>query len=165
MSPTATSAPRRQLEFFRCDGNGERALPVFLLACAMTICCLLPRTAEPDFAVALAQIKGGKLKGLGVTSLTRTPLAPGIPAISEALPGFETVLWFGLVAPAGTPREVVIKLYSAGLEGLAKPEVKARFDSLGLTIAPLSPEEFSRYITSEISKWTREAKEAGIQPE
>src|SRR6266446_2932198 len=118
-----------------------------------------------DFAVALSQIGGGKLKGLGVTSLTRTPLAPDIPAISEALPGFETVLWFGLVAPAGTPREVVIKLYSAGLKGLAKPEVKARFDSLGLTIAPLSPEEFSRYIRSEIFKWTKEAKEAGIQPE
>ncbi len=118
-----------------------------------------------DFAVALAQMKGGKLKGLGVTSSTRTPLAPEIPAISETLPGFETVLWFGLVAPAGTAREIVIKLYNAALQGLSKPEVKARFDGLGLTIAPLSPDEFSRYIKSEISKWTKEAKEAGIQPE
>src|SRR3989442_1517799 len=57
-----------------------------------------------DFAVGLAQIKGGKMKSLGVTSLARTPLAPDIPAIAEELPGFETVLWYGLVAAAGTPR-------------------------------------------------------------
>src|SRR5437667_3025600 len=57
-----------------------------------------------DFAVGLAQIKGGKLKALGVTSAQRTPLAPGIPAIGEEIPGYEVVLWYGLVAPAGTPR-------------------------------------------------------------
>ncbi|HTF16211.1 MAG TPA: tripartite tricarboxylate transporter substrate binding protein, partial [Burkholderiales bacterium] len=66
-----------------------------------------------DFAVGLAQIKGGKMKSLGVTSLARTPLAPDIPAIAEELPGFETILWYGLVAPAGTPRNVVNRLHDA----------------------------------------------------
>src|SRR5437764_462763 len=58
-----------------------------------------------DFAVALGQIRGGKLRGLGVTSAARTPLAPEIPAIGEEIPGYEVVLWYGLVAPAGPPRE------------------------------------------------------------
>src|SRR5206468_3794649 len=64
-----------------------------------------------DFAIGLGQIKGGKLRGLGVTSAQRTPLAPDIPAIAEEIPGYEVVLWYGLVAPAGTPREAIQKIY------------------------------------------------------
>src|SRR5207249_4598867 len=66
-----------------------------------------------DFAVGLAQIKGGKLKALGVTSAQRTPLAPDIPAIGEEIPGYEVVLWYGLVAPAGTPRAAIGRIYDA----------------------------------------------------
>ncbi len=118
-----------------------------------------------DFAVGLAQIKGGKMKSLGVTSLARTPLAPDIPAIAEELPGFETILWYGLVAPAGTPRNVVNRLHRAVNESITKPDIKTRLGIMGLDVAPMSPDQFADYIKSEIAKWSREAKEAGIQPE
>jgi tripartite-type tricarboxylate transporter receptor subunit TctC len=118
-----------------------------------------------DLAVGLAQMKGGKLKGLGVTSAQRTPLAPEIPAIAETLPGFETTLWYGLMAPAGTPREVVDKLYDATAKVMSKADIKARFGAMGLDVSLLAPDPFADYIKREIAKWTREAKEANIQPE
>ena len=118
-----------------------------------------------DFAVGLAQIKGGRMKSLGVTSLVRTPLAPDIPAIAEELPGFETILWYGLVAPAGTPRNVVNRLHDAVNRSITQPEIKTRLGIMGLDVAPMSPDQFAEYIKSEIAKWSREAKEAGIQPE
>ncbi len=118
-----------------------------------------------DFAVSMPQIRGGKMKGLGVTSPARTPLAPEIPAIAETFPGFETRIWYGLVAPAGTPAAAVTKLHDVVAASLAKPEVKARLGSLGLEAAPMTPEEFGEFIKREIAKWTREVREAGIQPE
>ncbi len=118
-----------------------------------------------DFAVGLAQIKGGKMKSLGVTSLARTPLAPDIPAIAEELPGFETVLWYGLVGPAGTPRNVVNRLHDAANRSITKPDIKTRLGIMGLDVAPMNPDQFADYIKSEIAKWSREAKEAGIKPE
>ena len=118
-----------------------------------------------DFAVGLAQIKGGKMKSLGVTSLKRTPLAPDVPAIAEELPGFETILWFGLVAPAGTPRDIVTKLHDTVAANLAKPEVKSRLGNMGLEASPLTPEQFAEFIKSEIAKWAREARAAGIEPQ
>jgi len=118
-----------------------------------------------DFAVALAQIKGGKLRGLGVTSAVRTPLAPEIPAIAEEIPGYEVVLWYGLVAPAGTPRASVERIYESAAGAMAKPEFKARFAALGVDPAPLGPGEFGDYIRREIDKWSRDIKQAGIEPE
>src|SRR5437868_992545 len=75
-----------------------------------------------DFAVSMPQIRGGKMKGLGVTSPQRTPLAPELPAIAETFPGFETRIWYGLVAPANTPKAVVAKVYDVVTASLAKPE-------------------------------------------
>ena len=118
-----------------------------------------------DLAVGFAQIKGGKLKGLGVTSAQRAPLAPDIPAIAETLPGYETTLWYGIMAPAGTPRDIVDKLNNAIAAAMNKPDIKARFGAMGLDVALLAPEPFADYIKREIAKWTREAKEANIQPE
>jgi tripartite-type tricarboxylate transporter receptor subunit TctC len=105
------------------------------------------------------------MKSLGVTSLARTPLAPDIPAIAEELPGFETILWYGLVAPAGTPRHVVDRLHDAVSRSITKPDVKTRLGIMGFDVAPMNPDQFADYIKSEIAKWSREAKEAGIQPE
>jgi tripartite-type tricarboxylate transporter receptor subunit TctC len=118
-----------------------------------------------DFAIGLAQIKGGKMKSLGVTSLTRTPLALDIPAIAEELPGFETVLWYGLVAPAKTPAEIVNALHEAAGKAIAKPEVKSRLEAMGLDVAPMNPGRFADYIKTEVAKWMKEAKEAGIEAE
>ena len=118
-----------------------------------------------DLANALAQIKGGKLRGLAVTSRKRSPLAPDVPAIAEELPGYELIAWFALVAPADTPAPVVTRLHDVTVKSLAKPEVKARFDSLGTDVAPMNPQELGGFIRSEIEKWAKMAKTAGIQPE
>ena len=118
-----------------------------------------------DFAVSMPQIQGGKMKGLGVTSPTRTPLAPDLPAIAEMFPGYETRIWYGLVAPAGTPRAVVMKLHDVVSASLIRPEVKARLAGLGLEPAPMAPEEFAEFIKKEIVKWTKEVREAGIEPQ
>ncbi len=118
-----------------------------------------------DFAVGLAQFKGGKLKALGVTSARRTPLAPEIPAIAEEIPGYEIVLWYGLVAPAGTPREAVDRIHGAVTAVMERTDFKSRFATWGVDPAPMGPEQFGDYIRSEIVKWSRDIRQAGIQPE
>jgi tripartite-type tricarboxylate transporter receptor subunit TctC len=118
-----------------------------------------------DLANALTQMKGGKLRGIAVTSAKRSPLAADVPAISEELPGYELIAWFALVAPAGTPAPVIERLHDVTARSLARPEVKARFDALGTDVAPMNPEQLAGFIRSEITKFARLAKEAGIQPE
>ncbi len=118
-----------------------------------------------DFAVAMPQIRGGKMKGLAVTSPQRTPLAPELPAIAETFPGYQTRIWYGLVAPAHTPEPVVAKLHAVVSASLAKPDVKAKLAGLGLEPAPLAPAEFGAFIREEIAKWTREIRDAGIEPQ
>ena len=118
-----------------------------------------------DLGNALAQAKGGKLRGLAVTSRKRTPLAPDLPAIAEELPGYELIAWFALMAPAGTPKEIVSSLHGLTAKALAKPDVVAKFATLGTDIAPMDPVQLEAFIKSEIGKWARMAKEAGIQPQ
>jgi len=118
-----------------------------------------------DLGNALAQAKGGKLRGLGVSSAQRTPLASDQPAIAEALPGYELIAWFALVAPAKTPRDVVQKIHSASLEALKKSEVKEKFATIGVDVAPMGPAELGQFIQSEIAHWAKLVKLANIQPE
>jgi tripartite-type tricarboxylate transporter receptor subunit TctC len=118
-----------------------------------------------DLANALAQQKGGKLRGLAVTSEKRSPLAPDVPAIAEELKGYELIAWFALMAPAGTPKDVVQKLYDTTAKALAKPETRDRFANLGTDVGVMSPEQLAGFIRSEIAKWSKMAKEAGIQPQ
>jgi tripartite-type tricarboxylate transporter receptor subunit TctC len=118
-----------------------------------------------DLGNALAQAKGGKLRGLAVTSKTRTPLAPDMPAIAEALPGYELIAWFALMAPAKTPQEIVQKLHDAAVRSLAKADVKERYAGIGIDPAPMNPSELGKFIQSEIAHWAKLARLAGIQPE
>jgi tripartite-type tricarboxylate transporter receptor subunit TctC len=118
-----------------------------------------------DFPVALPQIKGGKLKGIGVTSLQRSSLAPDLAPIADTLPGFETILWWGLVAPAGTPREIVDTLYQAAAKFMAKPETASALAKLGIEGRALGPDDFAAYIKTEIVKWAHDAQQAGLKPE
>jgi len=115
-----------------------------------------------DLGNALAQSKGGKLRGLAVTSAKRTALAPDTPAIAEELKGYELIAWFGLVAPAKTPGDIVQKLHDATVKGLAKPDVKEKFAAIGTDVAPLKPSEFGKFIQSEIAHWAKRVKHAGI---
>jgi tripartite-type tricarboxylate transporter receptor subunit TctC len=118
-----------------------------------------------DLGNALGQAKGGKLRGLAVTSARRTPLAQEVPALAEELKGYELIAWFGLVAPAKTPAEIVQKLHDATVKGLAKPDVREKFASIGTDVAPLDPSQFSKFIQSEIEHWRKLVKLANIQPE
>jgi tripartite-type tricarboxylate transporter receptor subunit TctC len=118
-----------------------------------------------DLANALAQAKGGKLRGLAVTSGKRTALAPELPAIAEELPGYEIIAWFGLVAPARLPEPIVQRLHDANMKGLAKPDVKGKFASIGADIAPQDPAQFRKFIEAEVAHWAKLVKLAGIQPE
>jgi tripartite-type tricarboxylate transporter receptor subunit TctC len=118
-----------------------------------------------DLANGLAQQKGGKLRGLAVTSAKRSALAPELPAIAEELPGYELIAWFALVAPAGTPPAVVARLHERTATALAKPDVAARFANLGTDVAPMNPRELGSFIQSEIAMWARMSKAAGIEPQ
>ncbi|HXM80970.1 MAG TPA: tripartite tricarboxylate transporter substrate-binding protein [Burkholderiales bacterium] len=118
-----------------------------------------------DLANALAQAKGGKLRGLAVTSAKRTSLAPDQPAIAEELPGYEIIAWFGLVAPAKLPEPIVRRLHEINMKALARADVREKFAAIGTDVAPLDPAQFRRFIEAEVANWARLVKLAGIQPE
>lgn len=119
----------------------------------------------PNVLTALPQIKGGKLRGLGVTSAKRATGLPDIPAIAETLPGYEAIQWYGLLAPAGTPREIVNKVQAETARILVLPEVKARLAADGADAVGNRPEEFAAYIRTEIAKWGKVVKAGGIKLE
>lgn len=118
-----------------------------------------------DFAAGFAQVKAGKLKGIGVTSPARSALAPELPALSEEMPGFDVTTWIGLVVPAATPRANIQRLAEAAQQGAGKAEIKTRFAAMGLEVALQNPQEFAAFIDSETAKWARQVKAAGIEPE
>ena len=118
-----------------------------------------------DLGNAMAQARGGNLRALAVTSASRNPLAPEWPAVAETLPGFDLTSWFGIVGPAGIPRDVVDKLNAAITQALKQPEVKANLATLGTTPMPLAPEQLKAFIVTEIAKWIRLARDANLQPE
>ncbi|KJC47772.1 hypothetical protein UP09_09200 [Bradyrhizobium sp. LTSP885] len=118
-----------------------------------------------DFSVAIPQIQGGTLRGIGVTSATRNELLPNLPALSEALPGFEATIWYGLFAPAGTPEPIVNKIYAECAKYLSMPKTRATFADVGVIVAPLAPAEFGAFVKSEVMRWSAEVKAAGIEPQ
>jgi len=115
---------------------------------------------------ALPHVRSGRLRAYGVTSATRSSGAPEIPAIAESVPGYEAVQWFGLAAPAGTPREIVTRLHAAVVQALTDPVLSKRFVTDGADPRPSkSPEEFAAFMRSEHRKWGQVVKSAGIKPE
>jgi len=114
----------------------------------------------------MPQIRAGRLRPLGITSLKRSAAAPDIPTVAEAgLPGFESLQWYGAVVPAQTPREIVARLHTEFTRVLAMPDVRERFVSDGTDPVGDTPEHFGAYIKSELVKWANVAKAAGIRPE
>ena len=118
-----------------------------------------------DLSNALPQMKGGKLKGYAVTSAKRTPLAPEVPAVAEELKGYELIAWFALMAPAGTPKDVVQLVSDSISRSIQKPEIKEKFANIGTDVAPMNPAELGAFIKSEIAHWANLVKLANIQPE
>jgi tripartite-type tricarboxylate transporter receptor subunit TctC len=114
----------------------------------------------------LPQIQAGRLKALGIGSSRRIPALPDVPTISEAgVPGYEATNWWGIAAPAGTPRSVIERLHKELTVILARPETKKRFETEGGDTQQMSPDEFGRFIAAETAKWARVVKDAGIHAE
>jgi tripartite-type tricarboxylate transporter receptor subunit TctC len=116
--------------------------------------------AFADFSLAIPQMQGGTLRGIGVTSPVRNELTPGLPPLAEAMPGFEATIWYGLLAPAGTPEPIVQKLYAASEKFLSLPATHDKLASVGVIVAPMPPDEFGAFIRSEIVRWTAISKVA-----
>jgi tripartite-type tricarboxylate transporter receptor subunit TctC len=115
---------------------------------------------------AAPHVKSGKLRGIGVTGAQRSQTVPEIPTVSETgLPGYEAALWYGINAPRGTPKQVVSLLHGEVVKALADANVKKRLSAADLRPVGSAPQEYDAYIRSEIAKWTRVIKAAGIKPE
>ena len=112
-------------------------------------------------------IKAGKLRALAVTSAQRTSAMPELPTVAEAggLKGYDISTWWGLLAPAGTPREAVDRVSQSVAKIVAMPDIKERFTALGLDATANTPEQFSAFLKSEIEKFAKLAKLAGVKPE
>ena len=120
----------------------------------------------PSVPTAMPYVKVGRLRGIGVTTLKRVEVLPDVPSIAEAgLPGYEATQWFGLLAPAGTPRPIIDRLYQESSRALRSADMKERMTAEGLEVVGGTPEEFASYIRSETEKWTQVIKAAGIKPQ
>ena len=117
-----------------------------------------------NMPVSLPHVKAGKLRALAVTSMKRSPALPDVPTMDEeGLKGFDATSWFGLLAPAGTPKDIVAKLNAASVKALATPEMRERLAAQGADPVGNSPEQFAAFIKSEIDKWAKIVKASGAR--
>ena len=123
-------------------------------------------SAFPTMPTVIQYVKDGRVRALGVTTLKRVQAMPNVPSIAEAgLPGYESTQWFGILAPAGTPRAIIDRLNQELKRVLSLPEIKDRLASEGTEVVASSPEDFAKHIKSETEKWAKVIKAAGIKPE
>lgn len=112
---------------------------------------------------SIAFIRSGKLRALAVTTSTRVPALPGVPALSEYLPGYEAASWQGLVAPKGTPGEIITTVNETVNAGLADASLKAQLANLGAVTMPMTPAEFGTFIANDVAKWAKVIQFANIK--
>ena len=119
-----------------------------------------------NMITAIAQVRPGRLHAYGVTSAKRSAAAPDIPTIAEqGVPGYDAVQWYGLLAPAGTPRDIVTRLHLAVVHALKDPDTRRRFEASGAEPVGNTPEEFAAVIRSDLVRWGKVVRAAGIRPE
>jgi tripartite-type tricarboxylate transporter receptor subunit TctC len=117
-------------------------------------------------APAMPLVKSARLRALAVTSLKRSAAAPEIPTVAESgLPGYEATAWQGVLAPAGTPRDIIVKLNAELVRVIQLPDVRKQLAEQGYEPAGNTPEQFAEYIKTEIAKWTKVIKAAGLKAE
>ena len=115
---------------------------------------------------ALPHVRGGKLRALAVTTTTRSSFAPELPTVAESgVPGYEITAWFGVVAPAGTPRDVIEKLNGEAERFLALPGTRERFQKAGVEPVGGSAERFGAFVRNEVAKWAKVVKDSGAKVE
>jgi len=115
---------------------------------------------------AVPHIKSGRLRALGTGGKERVPALADIPTISDAgVPGYEALNWWGLLAPAGTPQPIIARLHKALGEAQDTPEIQSQFEKEGAATRKMQPDEFGKFIESEMKKWERVVKEGGIKAE
>ncbi len=110
-------------------------------------------------------VKSGKLKGIGVASSKRSPALPDTPALNESLPGFEADSWFGYMAPAGTPREVIVKFNAEVQKAIAGNDIKERLLAQGAIAQSGTPEQMAQQVKSDVAKWGKVVRTAGVKIE
>jgi len=118
------------------------------------------------FSAAMPHIKSGKIRSLAVTGAKRSPALADVPTIAEqGFPGLEATAWYGVLAPAGTPRPIVMRLHGDVLKALKQPDVIQRLEALGFEIVGSTPEHLGSYIKTEIRKWEKVVKASGARPD
>ena len=105
----------------------------------------------------------GTLHALAVTNAKPSPVAPNLPTVAQTLPGFEALQWFGLLMPAGTAADIVAKLNAETVKVLHLPEVRERFQAMGLEIVGNTPEQFAAFMRAETAKWGKIVKDSGAK--
>ena len=118
--------------------------------------------ATPNLAAAIGFINQGKLRALAVTGKQRSPQLPDVPAVADTLPGFENIGWFGLMAPAGTPKDIIDKIHRDTAKILDTTEMRARFYVLGMVPVGNTPAEFAEAIRKESARWAKVVRERKI---
>ena len=118
--------------------------------------------ALPTAVAVMSHVKSGKLRAIAVTSSKRLPSLPDVPTVAETLPGFEAVSWGGVMAPAGTPPDIIAKLNTEINRIIRLPDVSEKLQALGAEIVGSTPEEFAAYVKSEIVKWGKVARDNNV---
>jgi tripartite-type tricarboxylate transporter receptor subunit TctC len=119
-----------------------------------------------NIVVASPFVKNGRLKALAVTSAKRASALPSVPTMAESgVPGFEAIGWFGVVAPAATPKDIIMKLNSEMARMLSSPDVKERISSLGAEVVSTTPEGMDQFNRAQIALWGKVVKASGARPE
>ncbi len=124
------------------------------------------QAAFPTMPGATPHVKSGRMRGLGISSTQRASALPEVPTFEESgIPGMIVTNWFGIFAPARLPQQQLTKLHQAVLDALRAPDVRTKFVNLSLDITPTSPRDFEAHLKSELEKWGKVVKAAGIKPE
>lgn len=129
---------------------------VDVVAGQVQVICTSPLPAMPH-------VKSGRLRALGMTSLQRAPAYPDVPAVAETVPGYQSTLWYALLAPARTPQPIIRKVHAESVKALAAPQMREQLQALGATPVGNSPQELYLFIAKEIQMWTNLVKQAGIR--
>jgi tripartite-type tricarboxylate transporter receptor subunit TctC len=163
----AGSPPHMAAEIFKWMA-GVELMHVPYKASPLALNDTLGGQVQATFSVVpmvMQPMKAGKVRGLGVSSSKRTPLAPEVPTIAETVPGYEFIGWYSLLAPAKTPRDIVAKINAEVVRALKTQEFHERFSAMGAEATSSTPEDLATYIRTEMEKMRKAIQATGARPE